>query len=103
MTVEVFAQTIEELLQAMPSELFEDLNGGVVINEESGEALGSYFYDRNLGCWIEMNYPAFETAFADRDESAYVAGMENELRRLLRQHMEYRAGAIWTGSGILRK
>ncbi len=94
-----FSQMLEDLIDAMPEELFEALNGGVAISEDTvekedgtGPLLGAYRHDRYLGNWIELYYGSFAAMFPDADDARLRAALENELRRLLRQHMSGLAG-----------
>lgn len=96
---DTFDQMLEGLIQSMPEELFDALNGGVVISEdtvektdEPGLLLGAYRHDRHLGNWIELYYGSFAQTFAADDDAAWLPALEGELRRLLRQHMANQAG-----------
>ena len=97
MNVDQFGDVLSALVEAMPEELFDGLNGGVMVNEEEKRedgacVLGAYCRDRNLGRWIELYYGSFAAQYADADDAALTSALEAELRRLLRRHMLEQAG-----------
>lgn len=97
MNADQFGDVLAALVETMPEELFEGLNGGVMINEEEkiengAYVLGAYGRDRYLGRWIELYYGSFAAQFAGADDQRVTAALEGELRRLLRRHMLEQAG-----------
>lgn len=103
MTLEEFSLALEEAAAALPSRLFEHLNGGVNIREnallspdsvpeEPRYILGQYHRDRALGRWIDIYYGSFRRAFAHEDAAAWKEEITRVLRHELRHHMEDQAG-----------
>lgn len=103
MTLDEFACALEEIAAGLPEKLFEHLNGGVNIREETLFSpdsvpeeprciLGQYHHYRVLGRWIDLYYGSFCQSFPGADENTWRREIDRVLRHELRHHLEDLAG-----------
>jgi len=92
---------LDEAYDALPEALFEDLNGGVLLLEdtlpdpEAGQdvyILGEYCHDE-LGRYINIYYGSFAAMFYDEPREVWVDELRETLRHELTHHVEGLAGA----------
>lgn len=103
MTIDQAADRLDKLAEQFPAVLFEELNGGINLLEDTvpdpefpaGEMyiLGEYCEDL-LGCYINLYYGSFAALAAQEgwDEQAWEAELRITLSHELTHHMENRSG-----------
>jgi len=98
---ETFARVCEEVAEELPPELFEELNGGIIISDRARRhpggprgvyVLGEYHRDWNLGCHIVMYHGSFARLYHDLGAAAWRRRIRATLVHELRHHIENRAG-----------
>lgn len=88
---------LDEAVDALPEEIFKDLNGGVnlinrrVIDRDGLVTMGMYFIDR-LGRRVEIYYGSFKEAFYDELDSVVRDELILTLKHELTHHIENLAG-----------
>ena len=102
-TYDEVGEILDGLAEELPSEFYEGLNGGVVLNYESKPhpdlpfgrywILGEYVRDGSgLGNHVVIYYGSFVNMFSTRDRDVWVAKLREVLRHEFRHHVEGRAG-----------
>lgn len=88
---------LDELADALPPEIFDDLNGGVSFFEEAKRSedgrytLGTYFRD-SLGKYIELYYGSFVELYGEMDDELFRRRLKSTLHHELTHHIESQAG-----------
>lgn len=88
---------LDELADALPPEIFDDLNGGVSFIEEAKRSedgrytLGTYFRDA-LGKYIELYYGSFVELYGEMDDETFRRRLKSTLHHELTHHIESQAG-----------
>jgi len=92
---------LDEAYDALPEALFENLNGGVLLLEDTLPdpdagpdvyILGEYCHDE-LGRYINIYYGSFAAMFYDEPRDVWVDELRETLRHELTHHVEGLAGA----------
>lgn len=92
-------EILEELLDEIPDQYLNNLNGGVILEEEVNYhpegndliVLGSYKID-NLGRQIVIYYGSFMKLYFYLDRESLKERLRETLRHELRHHLEFLAG-----------
>lgn len=102
MTYEECGDLLDEIADAMPTELYRELNGGIVLCREARlhphaqdndlYILGVYVRD-NLGRSIKLYYGSFLRVFPNKTLDEYREHLRHTLAHELRHHNEFLAGA----------
>lgn len=91
---------LDRLAEELPEELFQGLNGGVLLVEEelpdpeAGEdvyIMGEYCWDE-MGRYIYLYYGSFVALLAEEEESVWEEELRITLRHELTHHVEGMAG-----------
>lgn len=100
LTVDQCYDILDRLVEEYPEELFQDLNGGVLLLEEeladpdAGEdvyIMGEYCWDE-MGRYIYLYYGSFVALLSEEDESVWEEELRITLRHELTHHVEGLAG-----------
>lgn len=100
LTIDECWDILDKLALELPDALFEGLNGGVLLLEdtvpdpEAGEdvyIMGEYCWDE-LGQYINLYYGSFAALLYDEPESVWIEELRITLRHELTHHVEGRAG-----------
>ena len=103
MTFDEFADIVDEEMNLLPDYCYDELNGGVVVDEaaylhparraDDLYILGTYSSDRIMGKQIRLYYGSFRACISDNPEA-----MRQQIRTTLRHeflhHLETRAGIM---------
>ena len=102
MTFEEFGQLLDEVTDAMPKEIFINLNGGINLIEEilhHPEAsdgnlyiLGQYHSGGNLGRYITIHYGSFMQLYGRMSRDSIKKQIDRVLRHEFLHHLESMAG-----------
>lgn len=101
MTVDEFAQIVEDVVDQLPPACFQDLNGGVLVLEEekhhphapSGTViLGEYVVRPWLGRHVALYYGSFMKAHGELSASQMRRRITDTILHELTHHLESRAG-----------
>lgn len=94
-------EMLDEIADGLPSELYRELNGGVVLDRgfrmhpcavnNDLYILGVYIRD-NLGKRIVLYYGSFIKVFKNKTKDEYYTHLEKTLRHELLHHNEFLAG-----------
>ena len=100
-TFEECGQMLDEIADALPTELYRELNGGIVLQPESRMhpcavnndlyILGVYKHD-NLGRYIVIYYGSFVRVFKDKPKEEYYKHLKKTLKHEVLHHNEFLAG-----------
>ena len=88
---------LDDLMDALPEGIFEGLNGGVYLIEESKKSedgrytLGTYFRDK-MGRHIELYYGSFVELYGEMDDELFTGRLRSTLNHELTHHIENQAG-----------
>jgi len=101
-SIDRFAEILDEIANALPESFYDRLNGGIQIDEaekihpQSGNGqlriLGQYNAVRAMGRAIVIYYGSFAALYANRDEAFWRTEMEKVLRHEFLHHLESLAG-----------
>lgn len=104
---ERFREIVSEEMDLLPQYVFDELSGGVLVEERRKLSpdsvaddlfiLGLYRWG-GLGKQVTLFYGSFVEVLGDADEAAYRAQIRETLRHEFRHHMETRAGEFGKGS-----
>ena len=89
---------LDEIADALPPEIYENLNGGVNLiparkTDENGLlVMGMYFADQ-MGRHVELYYGSFTEAFPDAGAELCRRELAKTLKHELTHHLEHQAGA----------
>ena len=105
MTFEEFAKTAEEELALLPDYVHEELNGGVLVDEnpylhpgrvaDDLYILGTYSRSRVMGKQIVLYYGSFLATMGHCSDAQWKAQIRETLRHEFRHHLETRAGLFY--------
>ena len=90
-------EVLGDLIDELPDEIFSELNGGVMLMEDSKEAmdgslvLGTYFRDA-LGRHVELYYGSFAELYGDMEDETFRERLKKTLHHELTHHVESMAG-----------
>ena len=103
-----FAAIAEEETAALPSYVYEELNGGVVVDqnaflhparlEDDLYILGTYSSSPVMGKQIVLYYGSFTASLGNAGEAVYRAQIRETIRHEFRHHLETRAGLFGAGT-----
>ncbi|WBW50233.1 hypothetical protein O6R05_01440 [Peptoniphilus equinus] len=100
MTIDRFTDLLEELVDDLPEAIFQDLNGGIIVEEElkvhpeAADLLVLGVYERTiLGGCIRLYYGSFTGKLGGAPELLYKAEMKATLYHEFTHHLEYLGGA----------
>ncbi|NLA95832.1 MAG: hypothetical protein GX838_03205 [Clostridiaceae bacterium] len=102
LTLEETEQALTAMVDALPEEIFFELNGGVLLKEETKlhparqaddlYILGEYYADRIFGRYIVIYYGSMQRVFQGVSEHTFQSELEQILKHELTHHLENRAG-----------
>lgn len=102
MTLDEMEKTLDDLVQALPPEIFYELNGGVLLKEEVKlhprrladdlYILGEYYRDPIFGRYIVIYYGSFCRVFEGEGPDRLRSELDRVLKHELTHHLEHRAG-----------
>ena len=108
--IERFSEIVEEELKLLPDYVFEELNGGVIVDEKVNlhpdrladdlYIMGTYSHSQIMGKQIAIFYGSFAATMGDADEETIRLKIRDTLRHEFRHHMETRAGFFGDGTLI---
>ena len=96
-TFEEAGRMLDEAAEALPEEIFRELNGGVNLipeakrAEDGGFILGLYHHD-SMGRWVEIFYGSFLSLYGDIPPETFREHLSATLRHELTHHIEGLAG-----------
>ena len=109
MTFDEFADIVDDEMDLLPDYVYDDLNGGVVVDErpclhperlaDDLYILGTYTSDSVLGKQIRIYYGSFAAAVS-HDPAVIRRQIRETLRHEFLHHMETRAGMFGKGTLI---
>ena len=109
-SIERFNEIVEEELKLLPEYVFEELNGGVVVDEKVNlhpkrladdlYIMGTYSTSPVMGKQIVIYYGSFTKTMPYADEATLRLKIRDTLRHEFRHHMETRAGFFGAGTLI---
>lgn len=88
---------LDAIAEELPEQIFDKLNGGVALLEESKTAedgrytLGTYFVN-GMGRYIELYYGSFIVLYGDMDDELFRQRLKKTLQHELTHHIESLAG-----------
>ena len=88
---------LDEAVEALPQEIFKELNGGVNLipeakrSEDGGYIMGLYHHDA-MGRWVEIFYGSFLALYGDIPPETFHEHLDATLRHELTHHIEGLAG-----------
>ena len=101
-SIDDFRRILSEIADELPEDLFDNLNGGIVlipeakIHPESRSndlyIMGEYHYDSSLGRRISIYYGSFAVTCGYLDEKALRERISHTLRHEFRHHLESQGG-----------
>lgn len=100
LTIDQCYDILDRLAEEYPEELFQDLNGGILLLEEAladpeaGEdvyIMGEYCWDE-MGRYIYLYYGSFVELLSEEEESVWEEELRVTLRHELTHHIEGMAG-----------
>ncbi len=100
LSIDEVNEILDEVYEEFPPELFEDLNGGVLLLEddvadpEVGEdiyIMGEYCHD-DMGRYINLYYGSFVAVLGNAPRQVWVDELRETLRHELTHHVEGLAG-----------
>lgn len=94
---------LDEVAAGLPQEIFEELNGGIIIlpeakldpqsrKNDSLYVLGEYHSGGGLGRYISIYYGSFERLFGHMSRDTFKKELEITLKHELTHHLESLAG-----------
>ncbi|MBQ9062309.1 MAG: metallopeptidase family protein [Eubacterium sp.] len=108
MTFDEFAAIAEEETAALPSYVYDELNGGVVVDpnaclhparlEDDLYILGTYSSSPVMGKQIVLYYGSFTASLGNAGETVYREQIRETIRHEFRHHLETRAGLFGAGT-----
>ena len=101
-TIDEFEDMLREIADALPDDLFCDLNGGILLlpeimyhpkaQNEDLCIMGQYHYDSVYGRYISIYYGSFSKVFGHLGREALRAKVEHTVKHEFRHHLESKAG-----------
>ncbi|NLA70847.1 MAG: hypothetical protein GX850_00160 [Clostridiaceae bacterium] len=102
LTLEETQLALARMVEALPEEIFIDLNGGVLLKDEirlhpNRRAddlfiLGEYYRDRIFGRYVVIYYGSLYRVFQHAPDEVFLRELEHVLKHELTHHLENRAG-----------
>ena len=103
-----FTQIVQDEIKLLPGYVFENLNGGVVVNEEALlhpkrladdlYIMGTYTTSPVMGKQITIYYGSFAATMGSSSEDAVHKKVRDTLRHEFLHHMETQAGFFGKGT-----
>ena len=96
-----FSSLADEMVERIPPELLQGLNGGIVVRREARRRaddppgvylLGEYVQDPVLGAFIVLYHGSFRRVLGGSPPEQWARELWDTLRHELRHHVEARAG-----------
>ena len=101
MTLEQTEAALHRIIDALPPEVFVDLNGGVLLREEVKLSenrladdlyvLGEYRYEHIFGRYINIYYGSMQRVYPHLSDERFVEELERVVKHELTHHLENRA------------
>ncbi len=101
LTLEQTEQALTEIVDALPEEIFFDLNGGVLLKEEIKMSprrltddlyvLGEYHFDRIYGRYIVIYYGSLRRVYGHLPAEEFIKELDRIVKHELTHHLEHRA------------
>ncbi|NLC40778.1 MAG: hypothetical protein GX763_07680 [Clostridiaceae bacterium] len=101
MTLEQTEAALHRIVDALPPEVFVDLNGGVLLREEFNLSenrladdlyvLGEYRYEHIFGRYINIYYGSMRRVYPHLSDERFVEELERVVKHELTHHLENRA------------
>lgn len=97
LSYEEAGNVLDAIAEELPEQVFDKLNGGVALLEESKTAedgrytLGTYFVN-GMGRYIELYYGSFIELYGDMDDELFGQRLKKTLQHELTHHIESLAG-----------
>ncbi len=94
---DAFRRVVDQVLSGLPSDLFRNLNGGVLVlpgTKADGDFLvmGEYIEDPAMGNLIALYYGSFVEELGDAPDSEWAEEIEETVLHEFRHHVELMAG-----------
>lgn len=88
---------LDDLIDALPDGIFDNLNGGVaLIEEEKVSEDGRYtlgcYYTNEMGRYVELYYGSFVSLYGEMDDELFRERLKKTLHHELTHHIESMAG-----------
>ena len=109
---DTFADWAEEIVDALPERLLDELTGGIQIDREARRhpgdppgvyLLGEYITEPHLGRFIRIYYGSFVRTLRDEPADVWYDELEETILHELQHHIEALAGVDWLGLEDLRQ
>ncbi len=101
MTIEETEAALHSIVNALPPEVFVDLNGGVLLREEVKLSpdrladdlyiLGEYRYEHIFGRYINIYYGSMLRVYPQLSDERFIEELERVVKHELTHHLENRA------------
>lgn len=100
-SIERFSEILDQLAEELPTEFFDELNLGIIVNPEAklheqardNDLFIQGEYCRSqLGGGVVIYYGSFLQLWGQASQEQLTGELRKVLRHELRHHMEYRAG-----------
>lgn len=101
MTIEETEAALHSIVNALPPEVFVDLNGGVLLREEVKLSpnrladdlyiLGEYRYEHIFGRYINIYYGSMLRVYPQLSDERFIEELERVIKHELTHHLENRA------------
>ncbi len=108
MTLDEFSEIVEEEMELLPDYVYDELNGGVIVDEnvylhpgrmaEDLYILGTYSSDGILGKQIVLYYGSFMMTMGGMGKEAIRRQIRDTVRHEFQHHLETRAGLFGRGT-----
>ncbi len=105
-----FTEIVQDEIKLLPSYVFEDLNGGVIVDEKAYlhpkrladdlYIMGTYSTSPVMGKQIKIYYGSFAATMGNSSEKRVKEKVRDTLRHEFLHHMETRAGFFGDGTLI---
>lgn len=97
MNLDQFRNCAHRIIESLPSGLFKQLNGGILVLDEKNEeadclVMGEYIEDPVMGKTILLYYGSFVEDLEDKSEEEWIEEIEDTIIHELRHHVESLAG-----------
>lgn len=102
LTLDETEKALDLMVQALPPEIFQDLNGGVLLKEEAKlhprrladdlYILGEYYWDPIFGRYVVIYHGSLCRVLGQASPRRFKEELEKVLKHELTHHLEHRAG-----------
>lgn len=102
LSLEQTERELTRLVDALPEEIFFELNGGVLLKEELKfhperladdlVILGEYYRDPIFGRYVVIYYGSMRHVYQGSSDEVFLQALERVLKHELTHHLEHRAG-----------